>query len=257
MIDDIRRLSPICRLIAQFAAGALLWREGWRLPLFGQGLLGLVAVCLYVALFANAINLLDGADGVASGVACIIAIAYIVLPGTGENGFAPAVAWSLAGACAAFLSANSPPAKLFMGDSGSTAIGLAIAFLGLDYSRSNPSTASPLIFSILIAGLPLLDAVLAVIRRLRCRVPVLHGDRRHAYDILLARGWHPRRVALACYVITAILAVIGWSSVHSSQFWIVTVVSLGTLALVALRLGSLRGDGGNPPQAAQVRTELT
>jgi UDP-GlcNAc:undecaprenyl-phosphate/decaprenyl-phosphate GlcNAc-1-phosphate transferase len=255
LIDDVRHLSPVVRLASQVAAAAILWHEGWHLPLFGQGLLGLVAVCLYVAFFANAFNLLDGADGVASGVACIIAIGYIVLPGPAENAFALSAAWSLAGACAAFLLANFPPSKLFMGDSGSTVLGFSIAFLALDYSRSSPSAASPLTFSVLVAGLPLLDAVLAVVRRLRGRVSPLYGDRRHIYDLLLARGSSPSRVALACYGITAGLVLIGWSGVRSgsAHFSMVAVVSLSILGLVAVRLGSLRGDGENPPPIEQIR----
>jgi UDP-GlcNAc:undecaprenyl-phosphate GlcNAc-1-phosphate transferase len=104
---------------------------------------------------------------------------------------------------------NFPPAKIFMGDSGSTALGLCIAFLSLDFYRSNPAAKFSPIFPILVGSVPLLDLILAVLRRLRARVSPFRGDRRHFYDLLLARGWSPEKVALASYAATAALALIG------------------------------------------------
>jgi len=96
-----------------------------------------------------------------------------------------------------------------MGDSGSTALGLSVAFLSLDFYRFNPAAKVSPIFPILVGLLPLLDLILAVIRRLRARVSPFQGDRGHFYDLLLARGWSVQRVALASYAATAALALIG------------------------------------------------
>jgi UDP-GlcNAc:undecaprenyl-phosphate GlcNAc-1-phosphate transferase len=239
----------VLRLAAQFAAGVFLWQHGWRLPILGVGVLGLLATCFFVAAIANSINLLDGMDGLAAGVVGIIAAAYLAPPGIPANPFAFSVAWSVAGASAGFVMANFPPAKIFMGDAGSTTLGFGIAFLSLDFYRSYAATRPALIFPLLTAALPLLDAAFAVVRRLRSRASPFYGDRRHLYDRMFARGWTPRRIGLASYAITATLAAIALLGVRgeSSKFWIVTTLSIAILIYAAVRLGSLRGDDRNRP----------
>ncbi len=241
LVDDARGLSPVLRFASQVAAGALLWHGGWRLPLLGEGALDLAATCLFVAIFANAFNFLDGSDGVASGAAGIIAAAYIALPAAASSPFGHAVAWGVAGACAGFLIFNFPPAKIFMGDSGSTALGFAIAFLGLNFYRSDGIASPSLLFPVWVAALPLLDALLAVIRRLHARVSAFNGDRRHSYDLMLARGWSAGRVACACYGITAGLAAVGWMAARtgSARLFLFSAPVLGALVLAAIRMGSL------------------
>lgn len=242
LIDDLSGLSALIRLASQIIAGGLLWYGGWRVPVFAAAGPNLIATCLFVAAFANAFNFLDGADGIAAGVACIIAAAFATFPGAPGTAFGRAAAWSVAGACAGFLLFNFPPAKIFLGDSGSTAIGLCIAFLGLDSYRSNPVTAAQMLFPILAAALPLLDAALAIFRRIRRGVSPLYGDRSHVYDLLATRGLSPRRVALACYLIAAAFACLGWWGAWraSAQFWFVVVFSLELFIYGALKLGSLR-----------------
>jgi UDP-GlcNAc:undecaprenyl-phosphate/decaprenyl-phosphate GlcNAc-1-phosphate transferase len=244
LADDLRGVPPYLRLTAQFLAGALLWRGGWRVPIPGNGALEFAATILFVAGFTNAMNLLDGMDGLAAGVVGIIAGTYLGLPSALTNPFALTVACSLVGACAGFLRINFPPANLYLGDNGSTILGFGIAFLGLDLYRSRSTSGPVLLFPLLIAGLPLLDAVFAVIRRLRHHRSPLHGDRAHIYDLLHTRGWPPRRIALAFYGATAALAAIGLIGVRteSRQFWGVAAVSVGLIVFAALRLGVLRGN---------------
>jgi hypothetical protein len=100
----------------------------------------------------------------------------------------------------------------------------------------------------LVATLPLLDAVLVVIRRVCNRASPFYGDRLHIYDLLLARGWSPRRVALACYAITAAFSAIAWWGVRreSPQYWFGAALSVGLLLIFAVRLGSLRPGGESP-----------
>lgn len=84
-------------------------------------------------LFVNAFNFLDGMDGLAAGITMVIALGYALFPGVALGALGYAVAWSLQGACAGLLFFNFPPAKIFMGDSGSTVLGFSVAFLGLDF----------------------------------------------------------------------------------------------------------------------------
>jgi UDP-GlcNAc:undecaprenyl-phosphate/decaprenyl-phosphate GlcNAc-1-phosphate transferase len=258
LADDLCGVSPFLRLAAQFASGALLWHGGWRLPILGNGVLDFAATLLFVAAFSNAANLLDGMDGLATGVIGIIAGAYLMVPSALGNPFAVAVACSLVGACAAFVFPNWPPANIYLGDSGSTVLGFCSAFFALDLYRSQPTSGPVLLFPLLIASLPLLDAVFAVIRRLGSRGSPLQGDRRHIYDLLRTRGWLPQRIAFAFYGVTLALVAIGWLGVRtqSREFWAVSFVSLGLMTFAAVRLGALRGGEREKP-VLQKRGRIT
>ena len=124
--DDVRGLSPLHRLGSQFAAALLLWLHGWRVPIPKEipasGTLSLISTILFVIAMTNAFNLFDGADGAAGGVAVIIATAYSVLPDVSGSALAIAVAANTATALAPdfWFFRNFPPAKIFLGDSGST-----------------------------------------------------------------------------------------------------------------------------------------
>jgi len=256
-LDDIRGVSPILRLAAQIGAGSLLWYGGWRLPLSGAGTFGLVAVCFFVVLFSNAFNFLDGSDGLCVGVAAVIALAYVALPGPAPSSLGHVVAWSLLGASAGFLIPNFPPAKIFMGDSGSNVLGFTVAFLALNFYRANARRLSPsiLFFPILPASLPLLDAVLAILHRLRNGQSVLKGDRLHFYDLLHAAGWSSRRVALTCYALTATMCVVAWLGLQPefTHAFSLYVLSVGALLIGAVRLGSLKSKD-SPPRVERART---
>jgi len=135
-------------------------------------------------------NFLDGIDGLAAGIAGVIALAYIIFPGSAVGVVGCALAWSLLGACIGLLIFNFPPAKIFMGDSGSEALGFSVAFLGLDFiATKSANNASPLLaFPLLVAALPLFDAILTILRRLESGRCPFHGDRRYFYDLLRAAG---------------------------------------------------------------------
>jgi UDP-GlcNAc:undecaprenyl-phosphate GlcNAc-1-phosphate transferase len=258
LIDDARGLSPVYRLGSQAAAALLLWLHGWRLPvpkaISATETLSLVSTIFFVIAMTNAFNLFDGADGAAAGVAIIIAAAYLALPGVSGSALAVAVAAGTVGACAGFLVFNFPPAKIFLGDSGSTVLGFLAAFLGLDFYRclsgvfSFPSLAFPL----LVAALPLLDAGLAIIRRLRHRRSPFHGDRRHFCDLLLVREWRQQNIALTGYGITFALVILAWCGLKGGPACslAISLGSVGFLVMAGFRLGMLQMDD----QAFQVES---
>ena len=212
LIDDLRGLAPFFRLLAQIGGALLLYAGGWRIAGFSSGAFGIFAQCLFVILFVNAFNFLDGMDGLAAGITAVIALGYALMPGAALSAFGHAMAWSLAGACAGFLFFNFPPAKIFMGDSGSTVLGFSVAFLGLDFmeARGAGGATGSLLFPFIIAALPILDALLVVARRVARGKSPLQADREHFYDRLLAAGRTARRVAISCYFLTACLGLLGW-----------------------------------------------
>ena len=139
-----------------------------------------------------------------------------------------------------------------MGDSGSTVLGFVAAFLALDFFGANSSKAPAIFFPVLITALPLLDAALAIVRRLHSQSSPTAGDRRHFYDLLLARGWSSRRVLLICVGITVSLGFIGWLAVRASFAHAALLAAASAVVLLAwmISVGSLRASDEIPPAEA-------
>jgi UDP-GlcNAc:undecaprenyl-phosphate/decaprenyl-phosphate GlcNAc-1-phosphate transferase len=209
LADDIGTLPPIVRLSTHLAAGAVFWMMGWRLHWTDNWIADLVATCFFVAFLINAMNLLDGMDGLAAGTTAVVAAGLIPLFSMFDGGHAAALAWSLLGICLAMVAYNYPPARIFMGDSGSTLLGILLAFLFLDWVRIHPDSRSSLA-PLLFVSVPVIDAALAILRRLRARTSPFYGDRRHFYDLLLRRGWPVQKVLWASYAATGAVVLIGW-----------------------------------------------
>jgi UDP-GlcNAc:undecaprenyl-phosphate/decaprenyl-phosphate GlcNAc-1-phosphate transferase len=210
-VDDFDGVSPILRLAFQVAAAVLLWLDSWRLPVTSFVVANFLVTVLVIVFFVNAFNMLDGADGLAAGVAGIVAGGYLVADLASANAFGAAFAASLLGVCAAFLFFNFHPASMFMGDSGSTLLGLLVAMLGIDFFRWSPHGRGRWILPLLFAALPLADAALAIVRRVWRGQSPLAGDRDHSYDLLLRRGWSVPQVAVCSYCLTGILVMAGIS----------------------------------------------
>lgn len=242
LIDDLRGLSATTKLIAQIVAGLLVSQTAWRLAVFGSTLLDVCLTCFFVVLFINAFNFFDGADGLTAGVVAVAGFGYALLYSMRAPSVGAAVSWSLLGACLGFLLFNFPPARIFMGDSGSTVLGFLVAFLGLDFYRVHHAIGTRLFLPLIFAGLPLLDLFLAVFRRIRKRMSPFMGDRQHLYDLLQEQGWSARPIAFGSYLATAGLVLLGWLSTYLNPAvaFLAIAVAFGSLFITAVRLGSLR-----------------
>jgi len=242
VIDDLKGLPAIFRFVVQIGAGAAVWLAGWRLEWFSSPFLDLAATCLFVAFVVNALNLLDGMDGLAAGTAVIICIGFLLIAAIDGNLLEIAVSASLLGACAGVLAVNAPPAKMFMGDSGSTLIGIVLAFLSLNWVRDHSSPRG-IVVPLIFLSIPIADAILAILRRARARQRLFTGDRRHFYDILLQRGWTVEGVLRLSMGITAGLAFAGWLCARGiAEDWITGIAVGCGLAASAILLGSLQPD---------------
>lgn len=239
LLDDLRGLPPVTRLTAQILAAFLIYRAGFGFP-FESGVLSLVGTAVVVVLYVNALNMWDGSDGLATGCAGLAVLAFFFAPHQ-SHGAASALACSTAAAAAGFLVFNLKGAA-FMGDSGSTLLGLILAFLSLDFYRANRVTLPVATYPVFLVALPILDSGLAIIRRLRnARSPAL-GDRSHLYDLMLAHGSSARSVAFTSFAITSALAVLGWLALRTRGAGFVILGGLVLVALLALgiRFGALR-----------------
>jgi UDP-GlcNAc:undecaprenyl-phosphate GlcNAc-1-phosphate transferase len=202
LLDDIIGLRPRQKLAGQFLAASLAVALGVRI----SGLHGLPASAWVTVPFSliwllgctNAVNLIDGLDGLASGVGLFATLATVVAALiTGNMGLAIATV-PLAGALLAFLRYNFSPASIFLGDCGSLTIGFMLGCFGLIWSR-NEGTLVGMALPMMALALPLLDVLLSIGRRALRSVPIFKGDRGHIHHMVLARGFQPHTSALILY----------------------------------------------------------
>jgi UDP-GlcNAc:undecaprenyl-phosphate GlcNAc-1-phosphate transferase len=240
LVDDVTTLPSYVRFCVHIAVGAALWFAGWRSEWFRPSPLDLAATCLFVAFVINAMNLLDGMDGLAAGTAAIVSLGFLIVSAGSSHSTEIVMASSLLGVSVGMLTGNAPPATIFMGDSGSTLIGVVLAFLSLDWVRIQPAEHS-IVVPLIFLCVPLADVVLAILRRARTHAALFDGDRRHFYDILLRRGWSVRCILEISLGITCILVFIGWLcalGILGAGFAVGIVISC--VAAVAYFLGSLQ-----------------
>lgn len=231
LLDDLRALGALTRLVLQAAAGAALLLGGLELhPLGVFGGAGLVVVTVAVA---NAVNMLDGQDGLAPGLVTIagLGVAMVV---TGGGAAAPLAA---AGAASAFLPWNHPPARAFLGDSGAYALGVLLAAGAAEASASG---WSGLLAAGACLGVFAYELSSTVVRRLARRASTLAGDRDHAYDRLADWVGSRRNSTYLMWSAGAAASLIGLAvaEIPSSTGLIVILAATGIAAAIHVRLRS-------------------
>ncbi len=169
------------------------------------GWLAYPVTVLWIVSISNAVNLIDGADGLAGGVSAIAALFVGVIASHSGNAALALLAFALVGAIVGFLVYNFPPARIFMGDSGSLLLGFLLATLPL--VGFNEGSAFPAIPVITLLFIPILDTLMAIIRRLSRGLPVHQADREHIHHLLIDRGFGPRKLLLTIYSAAALLGL--------------------------------------------------
>ena len=221
-VDDIVDLPWWPKLIVVLGAGVAFYVLGINipfldLPLVGKISLGLVALpvtVLWVAGMQVSINFLDGADGVAGGVVGIVAMVVmlaavnrITAPGDVYSGVV-VLSGALMGVCAGFLIFNLPPARTFMGDTGSNFLGVVVAAITI-VGIAKVAVALSIVVPLLALGLPIIDTAWAIVRRRRAGISPATPDAGHLHHRLQARGMTPLETALTFYLATGILGCLG------------------------------------------------
>jgi hypothetical protein len=185
----------------------------------------------YVAVM-NAINLVDGLDGLATGLSAISAMVMFLIGLTTGNVVLALLSATLLGALLGFLLFNSNPARIFMGDSGSLLIGFLLASFAI-MSSNKSSTAVALLAPLLSLGVPFLDMGLSVVRRFFFRQPVMEGDRRHLHHLLMDRGLTHRNAVLALYGLGLSFAAAAVVFLYATR-WTTFLLLAGVLGIVVL-----------------------
>lgn len=214
MIDDRFELKAHWKFLGQFLIIVLLWSGGVKIQTlpFTAGTqpisdpVSLLLTTLWVLCLTNAMNFIDGVDGLSSGIAAIGAMSLAFIE-AGKAPWAAAVAASISGASLGFLRWNFPPAKIFLGDAGALLLGFWLAVVSLT-AASKTAAATTLLLPMLILGVPLFDTFWAVLRRTLAKQPIWRADRGHLHHRLLARGYTTKKVLFVLYSISAILGTI-------------------------------------------------
>ncbi|MFM8779209.1 MAG: glycosyltransferase family 4 protein, partial [Acidimicrobiaceae bacterium] len=233
LVDDIHEVSAPMKVNGVVvAAVALIWfgvtMIYFRAPFVDVFVLSSDWIPLFTVLWllgmTQAINLIDGLDGLAAGIVGIAAAAFFVYSrNLGVNGLlsepniGPLVAIITVGICVGFLPFNFNPAKIFMGDSGALLLGLLVAVsTSVVGGRANPDTTNisgqtyfflaPLFIPLLVLGVPILDVIFAIIRRTRSGVGFATADTGHLHHRLIKLGHGPRRAVVILWLWTALLS---------------------------------------------------
>lgn len=215
IVDDIKPLRPLHKLLFQIAAALVLIAfdvtvKNITVP-FAQvnesayvGYFGIPITILWVVGITNAVNLIDGLDGLACGISLISALTLFGVCIISEREIAALLTAILAGACIGFLPFNFNPASIFLGDTGAQFLGFMLAAISIQGAIKS-ATAVVVAVPILALGLPIYDTLFAMIRRKINNRPIMEADRGHLHHKLLDLGLNQKQVVLIMYSISAIL----------------------------------------------------
>ena len=289
VLDDLYELDAVTKLIGQILAAVVLGVLGlsWTLLYlpFGEGttvvldqLQATIVTSIFTVALINAINFVDGLDGLAAGLGMIAGGAILVFSltvlhdqGGAVSAYPPAIiAAGLVGICLGFLPHNFEPSRIFMGDSGSMLIGLLLAAASTSASgKINMSlygTAdmvalmSPIFVVAAAIFVPVLDLVLAVVRRLSKGTSPFAADKLHLHHRLLSLGHTHRRTVLVLYLWVSVVAfgAVSFSVVPARAALALSLVALAVaflVTLVPLRAGKL--GRRTPPPRVVAETDPT
>jgi UDP-GlcNAc:undecaprenyl-phosphate GlcNAc-1-phosphate transferase len=264
--DDVWELDWMAKLTGQIMAGGFMALMGVQLttwPIPGQltipgSRLSLLMTIVVIVAWMNAVNFVDGLDGLAAGVIAIGGVAFFLYtysltrlasPGNFSS-LASLMVVVLVGACVGFLPHNFFPARIFMGDSGSMVLGAVLAgatiavtgHIDVDLTTDAQAVPAyvPLILPILVLAIPLLDMTAAVVRRVGTGKSPFHPDRMHFHHLLLRRGHSHRRAVVILYVWTAVFAFSGAALIRWGWRTVIAATAAGAVVALALTLGPLR-----------------
>ena len=223
--DDLRGVNATVKFIALGLIASLFYYMGGRievlaLPFFGgvylPSTIGFLVTILWLVGIANAFNLIDGMDGLASGAALFSSLVILVVSLAGENQFMIVTSLVLCGSLIGFLRYNFNPASIFLGDSGALFVGFTLAALSV-LGTQKATTAVAVITPILAFGLPVVDTGVTMARRLISGRPLFQGDSEHIHHMLLARGWSQRHAVLILYGVCAAFGLLAAISTKTSS----------------------------------------
>ncbi|PRO65682.1 glycosyltransferase family 4 protein [Alkalicoccus urumqiensis] len=250
VLDDMYELSAKVKLLGQIAAASVVisggvYVEFINLPWDGVlqlGLLGVPLTLLWIVGITNAINLIDGLDGLAAGVSSIVLATITAIAIIDGNMFIIALASMLLASTLGFLFYNFNPASIFMGDTGALFLGYMISVVSLLGFKS--VTLFSLLIPIVILAVPISDTFFAIIRRLVHKQPLSAPDKSHMHHCFLRMGYSHKKSVLVIYGISAFFGLAA-VVLTQSTLWgtvIITLVVLFAIELIAELVGLIHAE---------------
>ncbi|RHW37262.1 undecaprenyl/decaprenyl-phosphate alpha-N-acetylglucosaminyl 1-phosphate transferase [Neobacillus notoginsengisoli] len=206
MLDDKYELSAKVKFAGQIIVGCLIVYSGLKVDLltipyigdFELGLWSYPITVFWIVAFTNAINLIDGLDGLSAGISAIGIITIAIMAALAGKVLIFTLCAILLGSIIGFLFYNFHPAKIFMGDTGALFLGYSISILSL-LGLYKSVTLFSFIVPVIILGVPVFDTTFAIIRRIANKRPISSPDKSHLHHRLLALGFSHRKTVLAIY----------------------------------------------------------
>lgn len=239
-LDDLFGLPALLRLFVQIAVGVAAYLCEMRIDLVSHplgageietGAFGLVLTVIWFVAIPNLINLVDGMDGLAGGIALFLSLTLATLGAFSGHTELLLLHVALVGGIVAFLVFNLPPAKIYMGDGGAYLIGFIIA--GSSLLTSNKGSIFGALLVVVIAlGFPILDTALAMLRRGLTGLPVMRPDALHLHHRLLTLGFSKRNILFILYGVFAGLSLLGLSVFLSAGYTLPIVGMVATIAVI-------------------------
>jgi UDP-GlcNAc:undecaprenyl-phosphate GlcNAc-1-phosphate transferase len=240
--DDHRGLSALPKFTVQIAAAAVAISYDYTIDHLTDPVSGLIVhfpawltwivTTLWIVGITNAVNLVDGLDGLATGVGAIIGATLTVIAWQAGQPIGGVVGVALVGALLGFLPFNYSPARIFLGDTGSLFIGYVLALVALEsYKQVSVLT---FVVPLLALAVPILDTLLSILRRLRLRAPIFTADRLHMHHRLLDSEGSPRGAVLQFYFLTAAFCLIAVS--FTRLHGLTAALFLTAVVLLTIRL---------------------
>lgn len=237
LVDDTRSLPARRKLAFQLLASASVVAIGFRL-FTGMWVFDAVSVSLllvslvFIVGMLSSVNLVDGHDGLAAGVAMLSAVAFGVMAAMMGLPEVVMLALAIGGACLGFLVFNFPPGRIYMGDTGSMLLGLLLSLAACLVSMRAPGV-NTFAAVCLALGVPLLDTMLAIARRVVLRSPLFGADRLHMHHVLRDAGLSPRRTLLVLYGMQAFFSVLSVGAVMGWMLPVIVGIGFVTVAFVS------------------------
>jgi len=218
IIDDAVSLPAMLKLIVQIIAALIVVLHGTRIDVLSNvnvfsdhaylslGMWSIPITVLWIVAITNAVNLIDGLDGLSVGVCTIASISLLIISVMVSEFNIVVIMAALAGACIGFLPYNMNPAKMFVGDTGATFLGFILATMsiqGMFKTYAILSFAAPF----LVLGLPIFDTAFAICRRLLHGQSPMHADRGHIHHRLIDVGFNQKQTVLILYLISGVLGM--------------------------------------------------
>lgn len=257
LIDDLRDISPRTKLLFQIIAAIVLIFGGIKIDAITNpftktsNLISLNGFAIPITIFwvvgiTNTLNLIDGLDGLAGGVAMIASLSFLFVANKLHSSPVMILSAIVAGSCLGFLPYNFNPAKIFMGDTGALFLGFMLAALSIEGVMKSVATIA-VIVPIIILGVPIFDATFAIFRRLLNGRSIAEADKGHLHHRLLKLGLSQKQTVLILYTISAVFGIcaILIAKANSKRAVIVSVIVFIITILLAGKLGLISKERGD------------